>query len=66
MNDEVKFGIEGCNMFDCELLLDASVALLDVVDPEVDVADWESLGEVETLCGEDKGDLEASQVGLLS
>ena len=63
MNVEVKFDIDGFSLFDSELLLDALVLALDVVAPEVDVADWELLGEIEAWCGEltgeDKRDLEA-------
>lgn len=70
MNVEVSFDIDGFNMFDCEALLDALVAILDEVAPEVDVADWELLGEIEAWCGEltggSKRDLEAMKVGLLS
>ena len=70
MNVEVEFDIDGFNLIDCELLLDAFVLALDEVAPEADVADWELLGEVDTWCGEltggDKRDLEARKVGLLA
>lgn len=72
MNVEVSFDVPGNNLFECEAMLDALVGALDVVAPEVDVADWELLGEIEALCGEltggsdDKRDLQARKVGLLS
>lgn len=70
MNVEVKFDIDGFNMFDCEMMMDAFVAIMDEVAPEVEVADWELLGEIEAWCGEltggSKRDLEAMKVGLLS
>ncbi|KAM0802745.1 hypothetical protein BDR22DRAFT_903564 [Usnea florida] len=69
MNVEVKFDIDGFNLFDCELLLDAFALALDEVAPEVDVADWELLGEIDAWCGEltggDKRDLEARKVPLV-
>lgn len=72
MNVEVSFDVPGFNEFECEAMLDAMVAALDVVAPEVDVADWELLGEIEAWCGEltgtgdSKRDLDARKVGLLS
>ena len=69
MNVEVSFDIDGFNMFECEAMLDALVAILDEVAPEVEAADWELLGEIQALCeeltGGSKRDLEARKMGLM-
>ena len=52
MNVEVKFEIDGFSMCDCDMSLDALVIALDEFAPEVDVAAWKVLGEIQVWCGE--------------